>query len=86
MATRGEIRGRIAECKDDLALVRQALRDIARGKKQSYGVGTRQAAAYAMGISDLLAWQKRLEAEIAGLEADLAGTARRVCMHFTPRF
>jgi len=86
MATRVEIQERIAECKDDLALVRQALRDIARGKKQSYGVGTRQAAAYAMSISDLLAWQKKLQAEIADLEADLSGTTRRVCLHFTPRF
>lgn len=86
MATRVEIQERIAECKDDLALARQALRDIARGKKQSYAVGTRQAAAYAMSISDLLAWKKRIEEEIAGLEADLAGTARRVCLHFTPRF
>lgn len=86
MATRVEIRERLAECKEDLALARQALRDIARGKKQSYNVGTRQAAAYSMSISDLLTWKKRIEEEIADLEAELAGTTRRVCLHFTPRF
>lgn len=77
---------RLEELREDRDLARQAIRDIASGKKQSYGVGTRNAAAYGMTISELRAWQKQLDLQIAELEAELNGNARRMKYKFIPRY
>ncbi len=84
--TRAEKEARLAEVKADIALARQALRDILAGKKQSYGVGTRNASAYSMSIPELRAWISELTKEQADLEADLAGKARRVGYRFRPGY
>ena len=77
---------RLEELKKDRELARKAIRDIASGKKQSYGVGTRNAAAYGMTIGELRSWQKQLETEISELEAVLNGMGRRMRYKFIPRY
>lgn len=84
--TRTEKIKRLQELREDRDLARKAIRDIASGKKQSYGVGTRNAAAYGMTIGELRAWQKQLETQIAELEADINGSGRRVKYKFIPRY
>ena len=77
----------LEELKNDLAICRQALRDIASGKrKQSYGVGTRNAAAYSMSLGELRAWEKSLKDEIDELEAELNGTPLRFRYRIRPRW
>lgn len=77
---------KLEELKNDRDLAAQAMRDIASGKKQSYGVGTRNAAAYNMSLGELRAWKKSLEQEIAELEAALKGKSRRPHIHFIPSY
>lgn len=77
---------RLEELREDRELARKAIRDIASGKKQSYGIGTRNAAAYGMTISELRAWQKQLDQQIAEIEADLNGKGRRAKYKFIPRY
>lgn len=84
--TRAEKQARLAEVKEDIVLARKAMHNIASGKKQSYGIGTRNAAAYAMSLPDLRAWLRDLRSEEADLEADLAGRSRRVAYRFQPRY
>lgn len=83
--TREEKVKRLRECKKDLALCREALRDIASGKrKQSYGVGTRNASAHSMNLNDLREWEKALKKEIEELEATLEGKRLRYHYKFRP--
>lgn len=78
---------RLKELKADLALCRDAMRDIVSGRrKQSYGVGTRNAAAYAMSLGDLRAWEKALLKEIEELEAELDGRPLRIRYKFRPNW
>lgn len=84
--TRIEKIEKLEELKKDRDLAAQAMRDIASGKKQSYGVGTRNAAAYNMSLGELRAWKKSIEQEIAELEADLTGRSRRPYIHFIPGY
>lgn len=86
MGSYEEKTSRLQELKDDLALARQAMRDIASGKKQSYSVGTRQASAYSMSLADLRDWEKAIKQEINELEADLLRQSRRYRYRFSPRF
>ena len=82
--SREEKEKRLVVCKEDLEIFRQAKRDIARGKKKSYAVGTRQAAAYDMTIPQLEEEISRLLKEIADLEAELEGRSARVRSRFAP--
>lgn len=84
--TRNEMVIRLAELRKDREIASQAMRDIASGKKQSYGVGTRNAAAYNMTLGELRAWKKAIEQEISGLEAKLNGKSRRPYIHFIPSY
>ncbi len=84
--TRAEKQARLAEVKEEITLARKAMKDIASGKKQSYGIGTRQAAAYAMSLSELRAWLKELRDEESALAADLANSPRRAGYVFQPRY
>ncbi len=84
--TRNEKHKKLEELKKDRDLAAQAMRDIASGKKQSYGVGTRNAAAYNMSLGELRAWKKQLEQEIAELKADLTGRSRRQYINFVPPY
>lgn len=84
--TRIEKINKLEELKKDRDLAAQAMRDIASGKKQSYGVGTRNAAAYNMSLGELRAWKKSIEQEIAELEADLTGRTRRQYINFIPGY
>ena len=77
---------RLEELKQDRELVTQAMRDIASGKKQSYGVGTRSATAYNMSLGELRAWKKSIDQEIAELKADLTGKSRRPFINFIPGY
>ena len=81
---RAELEKRLVIYKEDLELFRQAKRDIARGKKKSYSVGTRQAAAYDMTIPQLTEEISRLLKEIADLEAVLGGRSARARSRFAP--
>lgn len=83
---RQKIEARLAEIRADLTLARQAMRDIASGKKVSYTVGTRQATAYSMSLADLRAWVRELERERGQLENELAGKSRRARLVFIPKF
>lgn len=83
---RQEIEARLVEIRADLTLARQAMRDIASGKKVSYTVGTRQATAYSMSLADLRAWIKELRRECGELENALAGKSRRARLVFIPKF
>lgn len=69
--TREEKHTRLSVAKEDLALCRDAMRAIVTGKKQSYSVGTRQAAAYNMSLADLRTWESDLLKEITDLEEEL---------------
>jgi hypothetical protein len=84
--TRIEKINRLEELKKDREIAAQAMRDIASGKKQSYGVGTRNAAAYNMSLGELRAWKKSIEQEIVELKADLTGRSRRNYVHFLPGY
>lgn len=83
--TREEKIKRLRECRKDLVLCRDALREIVSGKrKQSYGVGTRNASAYSMSLNDLIDWEKALKTEIEELEAALDGKRLRFHYKFRP--
>lgn len=84
--TRIEKIQRIEELKSDLARTRQAIRDILSGKKQSYGIGSRNASAYPMSLDQLTALEKRLKAELSELEAETAGKPRRPVFKFRPLY
>lgn len=84
--TRTEIQERITSAKADLELTRQAMRDIMSGKKQSYGIGTRNASAYSMSIPQLEQREKTLLREIADLEKQMLGQSRRARIAFRPIF
>lgn len=84
--TREEKIQRLTELKEDRELARKAIRDIASGKKLSYGIGTRNATAYNMTIAELRSWLKQLDSQIAELEAELAGRGRRIKYKFIPRY
>jgi hypothetical protein len=84
--TRTEKLNRLEELRKDRELASQALRDIAAGKKQSYGVGTRNATAYSMTIGELRAWRKQLDQEISELERELTGRGRRHYINFRPTY
>lgn len=76
---------RIAQLNRDIQLAEQAIRDIIGGKKQSYAIGTRQAAAYGMSIPELRAWKKELTAERDEL-ATPAHAGLRPALQFRPRY
>lgn len=84
--TRIEKIKKLEELRQDREIAAQAMRDIASGKKQSYGIGTRNAAAYSMTIGELRAWKKQLEQDIAQLENELAGRGRRPRVNFIPGY
>ena len=84
--TRLEKAKRLGELQKDRELAMQAMRDIASGKKQSYGVGTRNAAAYNMSLGELRAWKKELDQQIAELSAELKGKSRRPYINFIPGY
>lgn len=84
--TRTEKIKKLDELRKDRELASQAMRDIAAGKKQSYGVGTRNATAYSMTIGELRAWRKQIDQEIAELEGELAGRGRRHYINFRPTY
>lgn len=84
--TRDEKIQRLSELKEDRELARKAMRDIATGKKMSYGIGTRNASAYTMTIGELRGWLKQLDSQIAELEAELSGKGRRAKYKFIPRY
>lgn len=83
---RQEIEARLVEIRADLTLARQAMRDIAGGKKVSYTIGSRQATAYSMSLAELRAWIKELRREEGQLENELAGKSRRARLVFIPKF
>ena len=61
------------------------MRSIVSGRrKQSYGVGTRNAAAYSMSLGELRAWERALRQEIGELEAELEGRSLRIRYKFRP--
>ncbi len=84
--TRIEKLNKLEELKKDREIAAQAMRDIASGKKQSYGVGTRNAAAYNMTLGELRAWKKSIDQELAELKADLTGSSRRPYINFVPPY
>lgn len=84
--TRTEKIERLAELRKSREAALQAMMNIASGKKQSYGIGTRNAAAYNMSLGELRAWKKEIEQEIAQLEADLNGRGRRHYINFIPSY
>lgn len=86
MASKNQKVEKLAELKAELTDVRAAIKAILSGKKQSYGIGTRNATAYNMNIGELRTYRKELEQEIADLEADIAGRVRRGAIKFVPRY
>lgn len=83
---REEKEARLHALREDLEIVRQAMRDIMRGKKQSYGIGTRNASAYSMSLPQLTAREKAILREIADIECEIAGRPRRARIAFRPIF
>lgn len=84
--TKSEQLKRLEELRQDRQLVTQAMRDIASGKKQSYGIGTRNASAYNMTIGELRNWKKQIDHEISELQRELAGKSRRHYVNFVPPY
>lgn len=76
---------RIDQLNSDIKLAEQAIRDIIGGKKQSYAIGTRQAAAYGMSIPELRAWKQELTAERDELSTP-ATSGLRPALQFKPRY
>lgn len=68
---------RLAELEADRADVRQAIKNILMGKAQSYGIGSRNKAAYDMTLSELRVYEKEIKREISSLENRLNGGGSR---------
>lgn len=72
-----ELEERLAELKADKADVRLAIKNILSGKAQSYGIGSRNKAAYNMSLSELREYLKEIKREISSLENRIAGGGSR---------
>lgn len=67
----------LADKQERLRLYKAMEKNILEGAPQSYGISTRNVSRYNMTLPDLRAAIKTLEEEIAGIEAELAGSGRR---------
>ena len=74
MATRTEIKKRLAFRKEALALLYEAYRQLSSGGVKSYMIDDRQLTRY--DVPDLMEQIKALEAEIDDLEGQLDGGLR----------
>ena len=71
------IRAELDEKKERLSLYKAMEANILKGLPMAYGLGSRNATRYNITIPQLLDAIKALETEIASLEAELAGGAKK---------
>lgn len=78
-------RERLVELNEDKSAVKQAIRNVLSGKAQSYGIGTRNKAAYNMSLGELRVYLREIETEIREIERELSGGGRRCIAFFVPK-
>lgn len=71
------LKKRLDELEADKADVRLAIKNILTGKAQSYGIGSRNKAAYNMTLSELREYLKEIKREISSLKNQIAGGGSR---------
>lgn len=83
-ARKAELERKLEELLQDREDVRAAIRDILRGKAQSYGVGTRNRSSYNMTLSELRAYLRDIEGQIAVVRSQLGGGGARRLVFMVP--
>lgn len=71
------IRAELDEKRERLSLYKAMEANILKGLPMSYGLGSRNATRYSITIPQLMDAIKALENEIAALEAELTGGAKK---------
>lgn len=83
-ARKAELERKLEELLKDREEIRSSIRDILRGKAQSYGVGTRNKSSYNMTLSELRSFLKDVEGQIAVVKSQLGGGGARRLVFMVP--